>query len=354
MSDAFPHKEHLADARHRPSQPSISSQLTTHPSMKSSNRTMTSRTSLAAAILALATTLSAHAAEPDPELPAWAAPTIAKAEAYEANKADQEYLEKVRPNLPSEPIVKPAAPRQVLVFQNTRNFRHTSEILLRKALPEMGKKTGAFEATITDDPAFFTPETLKKFDAVFFNNVNSVNNIGCPDMAGCQAILDFVKAGGGFAANHASLVALNRHPDFKKMIGGTFFNHPFGGKEVYIKNEAPGSPLTAVFGDAPFPFTDEIFTVKGPYSRDQQTVLLSIDWDKSPEAVAIDQKAREQQKELYSFRDDNDYAVSWIKPYGKGRVFYTSLGHAHETIADPRYLKHLLAGIQYACGNLNP
>jgi type 1 glutamine amidotransferase len=295
---------------------------------------------------------SLYAQEPQTELPAWAAATIPRAQAYEKTQADKEYAEKVRPNLPSEPIVKPANPRKLLVFDNPRNFRHTAEVLLRMALPEMSRATGAFEATLTDNPAFFTPENLKQFDAVFFNNVNSVNNIGCPDLAGCQAILDFVTAGGGFAANHASLVALNCHPDFKKMIGGTFFNHPFGGKEVYIKNEAKGSLLTAAFGDTPFPFTDEIFTVKGPYSRDQQTVLLSIDWEKSPEAVAIDQKAREQQKELYSFRDDNDYAVSWIKPYGKGRVFYTSLGHAHETIANPRYLKHLLAGIQYACGDI--
>ncbi len=297
--------------------------------------------------------LSLGAAAEESTLPAWAAGTIPRAERYEKERAESEYQEKVKPNIPEQAPVKPSKPRKLLVFNNTRNFRHTSELLLRRALPEMGRKTGAFEATVTNDPSVFTPENLKRYDALFFNNVNSVNNIGCPDEAGCRAILDFVEQGGGFAGNHASLVALNRVGEFKDMMGGTFRQHPFGGKEVVIKNESPGSPFTQAFGDASFPYTDEIFTVGPPFSRDKLTVLLSIDWENSAEARAIDKRMREQNKGLFALRDDNDYAVSWIKPHGQGRVFYTSLGHANATIGDPRYLKHLLAGIQYACGDIS-
>lgn len=288
----------------------------------------------------------------EPELPAWAAGTIPKAEAYEKTKADAEYLAKVKPNIPKEAPVKPAKPRKLLVFHNPHNYRHTAEVLLRKALPEMGAATGAFTATVTDDPGVFTPARLKEFDALFFNNVNSAGGgIGGPDEAGCQAVLDFVAAGGGWAGNHASLVALARHKEFAAMVGGVFFNHPFSGQRVMLRSEAPGSPFTAAFGDASFPYVDEVFTVKGPFARDQQRVLLSIDWPGSAEAQAIAAALREKQQ-TGSLRDDNDYAVSWIKPHGQGRVFYTSLGHANETIGDPRYLKHLLAGIQYAAGDL--
>lgn len=51
-------------------------------------------------------------------------------------------------------------------------------------------------------------------------------------------------------------------------------------------------------------------------------------------------------------RTDGDYAVSWVQGVGKGRVFYSSLGHNHEIYSNPHMLKHYLAGIQFACGDL--
>ena len=51
-------------------------------------------------------------------------------------------------------------------------------------------------------------------------------------------------------------------------------------------------------------------------------------------------------------RKDQDYWVSWVKPYQKGRVFYCSLGHNDRTYCDPNILKFFLAGIQYAMGDL--
>ena len=53
-------------------------------------------------------------------------------------------------------------------------------------------------------------------------------------------------------------------------------------------------------------------------------------------------------------RPDKDYAVSWVRQYDQGRVFYTTLGHAAETYWNPLFLEHLLAGIQYAIGDLKP
>jgi type 1 glutamine amidotransferase len=51
-------------------------------------------------------------------------------------------------------------------------------------------------------------------------------------------------------------------------------------------------------------------------------------------------------------RQDKDYAVSWVRTYGKGRVFYTTLGHDATTYWNMVFLQHLLAGIQYAIGDL--
>ena len=51
-------------------------------------------------------------------------------------------------------------------------------------------------------------------------------------------------------------------------------------------------------------------------------------------------------------RADNDYGISWIKPWGKGRVFYCSLGHRPEIFSTPTVLAHYLAGMQWAMGDL--
>ncbi len=292
-----------------------------------------------------------------PELPAWAASTIPRAEQYEANQAHNEYSQKVQPNLPTEPIVKPAKSRNVLVFHNPNNYRHTAEVLLRRAVVEMGEKTGAYTATVTDDTSVFTPEKLAKFDAIFFSNVNDAGGlgIGLPDEAGRKALMDFVANGGGWVGNHASIQSFSVTKPFPEMVGGIFMWHPFhdsGPTEIILKNEVPNSPFTSAYGDGPIPTRDEIFTIKTPpFSREKQKVLLSIDWEKSAEAQKIASELRAQNK-AFALRDDNDYAVSWIKSWEKGRVFYTSLGHLHETIHDSRFLKHILAALQYACGDL--
>ena len=77
--------------------------------------------------------------------------------------------------------------------------------------------------------------------------------------------------------------------------------------------------------------------VREPFSGGGVRVLLSLDLSKM--------KDPEQ-------RPDKRYVVSWIRPCGKGRVFYCSLGHAAGVYANPQVLKHYLAGIQWAIGDL--
>ena len=51
-------------------------------------------------------------------------------------------------------------------------------------------------------------------------------------------------------------------------------------------------------------------------------------------------------------RTDGDFAMSWIKDYGKGRVFYCALGHQKEIFWDPAILRHLVDGTQFVLGDL--
>jgi type 1 glutamine amidotransferase len=47
-------------------------------------------------------------------------------------------------------------------------------------------------------------------------------------------------------------------------------------------------------------------------------------------------------------RADRDFGVTWVKNYGAGRVFYSTLGHTIESWKDPRVQKMWLEGIRWA------
>jgi len=89
---------------------------------------------------------------------------------------------------------------------------------------------------------------------------------------------------------------------------------------------------------------DEVFQFQAPYSRDKLRVLLSIDTEKTD----MDPSRRflpERQADL-------DFAMSWVRQYGQGRVFYSSLGHNRHLFWNRPILEHFLAGIQFALGDL--
>jgi type 1 glutamine amidotransferase len=134
-------------------------------------------------------------------------------------------------------------------------------------------------------------------------------------------------------------------PDFNRMIGGIFKSHPW--QRAPVKIEDTGSPLTAMFKDSSFEFEDEIYTFfQDSWSRTNVRVLMSIDYAKMSDAA-------KGQEANASARTDADYGLSWIRRDGRGRVFYFALGHREDGIyRSTAMLQHLLAGMQYAIGDL--
>ena len=129
------------------------------------------------------------------------------------------------------------------------------------------------------------------------------------------------------------------------MIGGIFKSHPW--QRVPIKIDDAASPLTAMFKSRSFEFQDETYSFfMDSWSRTNVRVLMSIDYAKMSDA----DKALESNA---SARTDGDYGLSWIRRDGFGRVFYFALGHREDGIyRSAEMLQHLLAGMQYAIGDL--
>ena len=250
----------------------------------------------------------------------------------------EEEIQKIEQAMPAKARVEPAKPRKLLVFNLCKGFAHSSIPYGAKAFEIMGRKTGAFEAVVSEDPAVFAPDSLAQFDAVVFNN--STGEL-FDDPALKQGLLDFVKNGKGIVGVHAATDCFYKWADYGEMMGGYFWGHPWGGGgTVTVKLDDPAHPLCAAFGGQGFDVNDEIYQIRDPYSREKLRVLLSLD------------TAKTDMKKGGIKRKDGDFAVSWIRSYGKGRVFYCSLGHNHHIFWTPALLEYYLDGIQFAMGDL--
>jgi type 1 glutamine amidotransferase len=134
------------------------------------------------------------------------------------------------------------------------------------------------------------------------------------------------------------------------MMGGMDAPHRI--EPAYIKLDDPKSPINKAFDGTGLQHTEEYyrFNYEGPtafYSRDNLHVLLSLDVDKSPEIMRPGRNG-----EPFFARPDKDYAIAWIRSYGKGRVFYNSMGHMPETMMSKPIMGHILAAIQFLVGDL--
>jgi type 1 glutamine amidotransferase len=255
--------------------------------------------------------------------------------------------------LPKSAPAKPKKARKVLVVHMTRrdgkpSGGHQSIMWANHFLTEAGKRTGAFDITIQNEESAFQADNLKKYDAIIFNNTVGVL---FEDPTLRQNLLDFVKGGKGFVGFHAAGATFvqypkyDQFPEFGVMLGGyEDGGHPWSQADTtYVKVDDPKSPLTAMF-NGPFEMNDEAFQFREPSLRDRLHVLLSIDaskMDTSPKRRILKQR-----------QTDMDFPVSWIKGYGKGRVFYTTMGHNPAAFTRPDVLQHILAGIQFASGDL--
>jgi hypothetical protein len=313
------------------------------------------------------------------------AAVLAMASAVRAEVPADE-MQKIEAACPKTAPAKPAKARKILVYSHCNGFNHAPAIERGKiVLAMMGEKTGAYTAVISDDLSNFLPENIKQFDLVVLNNttgelfaaskpkqpkqpdakkitdaaklaaaekkyaadlaryeeaLKALESAGKPDTAKLrESFMSWVKGGGAVFGIHAATDCSYSWQEFGEMMGGWFSGHPWN-CEVGVRNDDPTNPVNAAFDGKGFKIADEIYTVnKGDiYSREKQRLLLSID-----PAVTDTKKAG---------RADGDVGVSWIKMWGKGRMFYCSLGHHNEIFATPAVLGHYLAGMQWAMGDL--
>ena len=178
------------------------------------------------------------------------------------------------------------------------------------------------------------------------------------DFAARFALLTPAPAGGGrggrgggadappVARGSVRQPATGSWPEFNKLIGGYFKYHWNDGTRIPVKIDDPKSPINKAFAGQGFEIIDETYTfAQDSFSRENVHVLKSVDYDKMPPETKAMEPAG-------TARTDGDYALSYIRREGQGRVFYEANGHNERIYAMPNMLEHILAGIQYALGDL--
>ena len=299
-----------------------------------------------------------------PQEAGWPGPTppdVLEARLKEARvrRPGEAELAKMLAAAPDKAPAAPARPRKVLCWG--RLWTHEGNAFCEEAVKILGRKTGAFEVVATDDPRALLPESLKGFDAVFLNNLHDQqpflpwgakkppkdpqDPVAALDAKVKRSLLDFAEGGKGVAGVHGAIAALRDWKEFGELMGAFYGGH-FGGNQV-IRPEEPGHPLNACFEGKAFEIVDESYVPGPPYSREKLRVLLSLDLTRMPDPA---EKAA-WLKGVVKGRE-GDYAISWIRPHGRGRVFYCALGHSTATYLNPLFLRHVLAGIQFALGDL--
>jgi type 1 glutamine amidotransferase len=238
--------------------------------------------------------------------------------------------------------------KQVLAWADVRSgVQHDSVTRALVTIERLGRESGLYDTCIRTDSQLVTKQpilmpgrgfpitdkNLDYFDAIFFFGVREIEI----DERQKADLLAFVKNDGkGFVAAHTATTAFFSWPEFGELLGGRFDEHPWNVVEATVVVEDPAFPAMRPLAPRAV-VRDEHYQTKD-FSRDHIRVLASLD----PASVDLANPR--------VHRRDGDFPVAWARTYGKGRVFYSSLGHAPESWDDPRIQQMYLGALKWALG----
>lgn len=255
----------------------------------------------------------------------------------------------------------PSAKKHVLAWGDVRwGYQHDSISHAMATIERLGRETGAYDTWIRTDsqPITKTPIEFKTgtgiatgeqflahnltfYDAIFFFGVREIE---ITDQQKAD-LLSFVKDDGkGLVVAHSAATAFFSWPEFGEMLGGRFDEHPWGITDAAVIVDDPKFPAMRKF-PLRVMLNDEFYQIKD-FSRDKMRVLAHLD------ISTLDMK-----KPLVH-RTDGDFPAAWAKTYGKGRVFYSILGHSVESWDNPiiqqMYFQALRWSLRQVDGDTTP
>jgi type 1 glutamine amidotransferase len=235
--------------------------------------------------------------------------------------------------------------KNVLAWGDVRNgFQHNSVSHAFSVMEELGYDSQIYDMFIRTDSQPITKHgmygsdgqivyghDLNDFDAIFFFGVREI------DLRAEQRadLMSFIHDDGkGFVAVHSATTAFLSWPEFGEMLGGRFVNHPWGRVEAPVIVEDREFPATR-FLPPVFTLKDEMYQNVG-WSRADMDVLLRLDI------------SHLNTRQANIVNHSGDFPLAWAKKFGRGRVFYSALGHARATWDLPDIRRMVFEAILWA------
>jgi len=233
-----------------------------------------------------------------------------------------------------------AAKKRLLAIGEEKGYRHESVSHALATIERLGRETGLWDTVIRTDTEALTKKKLEynaknlnDFDAVLFYTGGDLEM----DDEQKAAFLSFVHDDGkGFIGIHSATITFTHWPEYGEMIGGYFDEHPWGTFDAPIIVEDSVFPGIGQWPKS-FVLHDEIYQIRN-FSREKSRVLMRLDAGKLDLANPR------------VHRKDRDFPVTWAKMYGKGRVYYSTLGHEVENWDRPEMQAMYVGAIKWAMG----
>jgi len=215
-----------------------------------------------------------------------------------------------------------AAPVRVLMLTATAGFRHDSIATADQVMTRLARTTGEFTISSTEQLSMINAAALNAYDVLFFALTSGELDFTDDQKA---AVVNFVAGGGGFLGAHSASDTLYGWPDYGRLVGAYFKEHPWT-QEGTIVVEDQSHAATSGLGER-FSLSEEFYTFR-ENPRPRVHVLLRLD----PISVG----------------STGDYPLAWTQSYGSGRTYYNALGHFSSTWNDPRFQQQLIGAIRWA------
>ncbi|PLK26449.1 ThuA domain-containing protein [Novosphingobium sp. TH158] len=227
---------------------------------------------------------------------------------------------------------------RLLVMEKINGFKDEPSVnAAHAALVAMAERRG-WAIAFTEKAGAINPKTLAQFDAVVWNNVSG----DILTLSQRKAFKDYMARGGAFAAMHGSAgdpaYFWDWYPD--TLIGARFAGHPmapqFQEARVVVSTDHPVAKAAKLPRE--WRMTDEWYSFKTSPRAVGAQVIASLDETtysrKGMMGASLDMGA--------------DHPIAWTNCIGRGRMFYTAIGHMPQTYSQPQALALLEAGIDWA------
>jgi len=236
-----------------------------------------------------------------------------------------------------------AAPPKVLVVTATFGYRHSSIELAEKVIASLGQASGAYDVELalaspaaSLEPAAYreavraalgqklSRDALSQYRGIIF--ANTTGELPLPDK---EAFIQWVRDGGAFIGVHSASDTLHDFRPYIDMLGGEFDYHR---EQVVVEaiNRDPSHPASKHLGPR--------WNLQG--NKEEIYVFKNYQPHEVRELIGLDRHPNTS--------EPGNFPISWCREFGRGRIFYTALGHNESVWQMQSFQKHLLGGIEWA------